>query len=142
MIFELSRLFLKDTKKRLRPSDQAQDKGLRAFFNKPAMGLVYWLLVWLAAFLLQMVPTLPGVGNGAGGPARLVPGRASPVTVVSAGTVLVERGQKVDAAMIEKIRGYQAQVKDGEPFSNRLQKLAGDGLLLFLGLMVTAIMFR
>ena len=58
MIFELSRLFLKDTKKRLRPSDQAPDKGVSAFVNKPAMGLVYWLLVWLVAFLLQMVPTL------------------------------------------------------------------------------------
>ncbi|MCX6992939.1 MAG: HDIG domain-containing protein [Kiritimatiellaeota bacterium] len=151
MIFELSKLFLKDTKKRLRPSNQAPDKGVRAFVNKPTIGLVYWLLVWLAAFLLMMVPTLPEVGNGGGpvhhslgvgGPLRLVPGRASPITVVSAGTVIVERGQKVDAKTIGKIRDYQAQVKADEPFSSRLQKLAGDGLLLFLGLMVTAIMFR
>jgi len=89
MIFELSKLFLRNTKKRLRPSDQAPDKGVRAFFNKPAMGLVYWFLVWLAAFLLQMVPTFHEVGNGAG-----------------------------------------------------VMKLVGDGILLFLGLMVTAIMFR
>ena len=40
MIFELSRLFLKNTKKRLRPSDQVPDKGMRALVNKPAMGLV------------------------------------------------------------------------------------------------------
>lgn len=184
MIFELSRLFLKNTKKRLRPADQVPDKGMRAFVNKPVMGLVYWLLVWLAAFLLQMVPTLQEVGNGAGpahhslgagGPIRLVPGRASYVTVVSAmdfhyldkqparvtsvrfdskgqvrpnlvlvsaGTVLVERGQKVNADTIEKIRAYQAQIKDREPFSNRLQKLAGDGILLFLGLIITTILFR
>ncbi|MBU0714233.1 MAG: HDIG domain-containing protein [Verrucomicrobia bacterium] len=185
MIFELSKLFLKDTKKRLRPSDQAPDKGVLAFVNKPAMGLVYWLLVWLAAFLLQMVPTLQEVGNGigpahhslgVGGPIRLVPGRASSVTVVAAidfhyldnkqparatsvrfnsegqvrpnlmlvpaGTVLVQRGQKVDAETIEKIRGYQAQIKDNESFLNRLKKLAGDGILLFLGLIVTAAMFR
>ncbi|MFH1476189.1 MAG: hypothetical protein ABIH24_01675, partial [Verrucomicrobiota bacterium] len=184
MIFELSRLFLKNTRKRLRPSGQAPDKGVLAFVNKPAIGLLYWLLVWLAAFLLQMVPTLQEVGNGVGtvhhslgigGPIRLVPGRASPVTIVSAidfhyldkqparvtsvrinsegqaqpnlvlvsaGTVLVQRGQEVDAETIKKIRGYQAQVKNSEPFSSRLQKLAGDGMLLFLGVMITAIMFR
>jgi len=174
MIFELSRLFLKNTKKRLRPSDQVPDKGVRAFVNKPAMGLVYWLLVWLAAFLLQMVPTLQEVGNGAG-QIRLLPGRASHVTIVSAmdfhyldkqparaasarvtakgqvrpnlalvpaGTVLVERGQKVDAETAEKIRAYQAQIRESEPFSNRLQKLVGDGIILFLGLLVTAILFR
>ena len=168
MIFELSRLFLKNTKKRLRPSDQAPDKGILAFVNKPAMGLVYWFLVWLVAFLLQMVPN-------AAGPIRLVPGCASPVTVIAAmdfhhfdiqpvratsvrfdskgqvqpnlmlvpaGTVLVERGQKVDVNTASKIRDYQAQIKDREPFSSRVRKLAGDGMLLFLGLMITAIMFR
>ena len=163
MIFELSKLFLKGTKKRLRPSDQVPDTGVRAFVNKPAMGLVYWLLVWLTAFLLQMV------ANGAG-PIRLVPGRTSYVTVVSAidfnypdkqtaraaaggrvrpslglvpaGTVLVERGQMVDAETAKKIQAYQTQVKDSEPFSKSLQKLAGDGILLFLGVIITAILFR
>jgi len=70
MIFELSRLFLKNTKKRLRPSDQVPDKGVRAFVNKPVMGLVYWLLVWLAAFLLQMVNGGAGLAHhslGGGG---------------------------------------------------------------------------
>ncbi len=164
MIFELSRLFIKNTRKRLRSSDQSSSKGVLALVNKPAVGLVYWLLVWLAAFLLQMV------ANGTG-PIRLVPGRTSPLTVIaaidftcsdkalarnvsvngsartntkliSAGTVLVQRGQKVNAAMIEKIREYQEQLTDCEPFVVKLQKLAGDGILLFLGLMVTAVMFR
>lgn len=191
MIFELSRLFLKDGKKRLRPSDQSPAKGALAFFNKPSTGLLFWVLVWLAAFLLQMIPIVHETGAdagialhgiGAGGSVRLLPGCVSPVTIVAAmdfnyldksrlerdkqspraylqhvaaknqtrpnlvmvfaGTVLVERGQKVDADTIQKIRVYQARISDNDPFSSRVLKLAGDGVLLLLGLVVTAILFR
>ncbi|MDD5677149.1 MAG: HDIG domain-containing protein [Kiritimatiellae bacterium] len=174
MIFELSRLFLKHTKKRLRPASQVPEKGVHAFVNKPSMGLVYWLLVWLAAFLLQMVPTIQEGGSSTG-LIRLVPGSMSPVTViasmdfhhldlhparatairldskgqmrpnlvlVSAGTVLVERGQKVDAETAAKIRSYRSQIKDRVPFSSRVRKLVGDGMLLLIGLLITAILFR
>lgn len=180
MILELSRLFLKDTKKRLRPSGQGADKGVLAFANKPVMGLVYWFLVWLAVLLLQMVPALQDIEPahyhlGAGAPIRILPGRVSPVTIIaamdfkcldkqqvrsaavaddaqgqarsssnliSAGTVLVERGQTVDVKTAEIIRSYQAQLKSPASFSSRVRQLAGNGMLLFIGLMITAILFR
>ncbi|MFA5042670.1 MAG: HDIG domain-containing metalloprotein [Kiritimatiellia bacterium] len=145
MIFAFSKLFLKGAKKRLRPSGQAPDKGVLAFVNKPAMGLGCWFLVWLTAFLLQMVANSGGPadqGLGAGRASRLTPGRVLSARGVSAGAELVPRGQMGDAVALAKIRRYQALAKENEPFSNRLQKLAGDGLLLLLGVMVTAIVFR
>lgn len=174
MIAELSKLLLKHTHKRLRPSDQVPAKGIMAFFNKPAIGLGYWLLVWLTALILQMVPNFQESGAG-GGTDQLVPGRVSPLTIVAAidfhhfdkqparvasrafdgrgrvrphlavvpaGTVLVERGQKIDEDTAEKIRVYRTQLRDRAPLAKRLWKLAGNGLILLLGLMVTSVLFR
>ncbi|MBI2441977.1 MAG: HDIG domain-containing protein [Lentisphaerae bacterium] len=91
MIFELSRFFFKRAPKRRRPSDQEPTGGLQSFFNKPAWGMFYWVLVWLAAFLLT----------------------------------LSANGREASA-----------------PFLTQLQKLCGDGLILFLGLICTAVLFR
>ncbi len=139
---------------RRRPADAAPARGLLAWLQRPAAGRVYWLLVWLSAFLL-LLPDHAAV------PVRLAPGQCSPVTLVAArdvflpvpaaprgaarvaaGTVLVERGARVDAETAARVHAYQRQVRAEASLQDRLVGLVGKGIVLGLGLFVSAILFR
>ncbi|MFC1461439.1 HDIG domain-containing metalloprotein [Verrucomicrobiota bacterium] len=146
--------FTRHPKTRLKPPEQ-MTKGARVFFNRPAVGRIYWVFVWLSALLLTI--TVDKHGS-----VLLSADQLSPITVITSvefhfphdlrpsdspgpamvripeGTVLVERGEKVTPETAAKVRAYQRFVGPAEPLSERLFKIGGDALILLLGMLMSA----
>lgn len=147
--------FVKHPKTRLKPPEQLLAKGVRAFLNKPAVGSFYWFLVWLSTLVLAITADERAVS--------LSPGQLSQVTVVTSvefdffpdrsrsdslqpavvripeGSVLAERGQKVTPEIAARVHAYQRHVMSlFKPLSGRLLKVAGEGIILLLGVIVSA----
>ncbi len=151
---------------RLRPAAQAHSpRWATVFADRPVTCGVFWMLVWLTAFLLLMIErgAAPRFALGQIAPATIVaaedivlaehasapaealtpvvsPSRLS--SILPAGSVLVERGAPIDARALEVLRAYQAQIRDRVPAQSRWFNLLGNALLLLLGLLVTVVLFR
>jgi len=151
-----SRHRIRKIRKRLRPDGGAPGRGFRAAVNKPFALSALWGLVWLSAFLLAMLDNRPGSdfpNAGQRAPATIAaavdfqrrgggegPGEAA--ALIPAGTILVERGQTITARQAAILRDYEAQRRAGRPFAEPIRKLAGDGLLLAVCLMVGFLLLR
>lgn len=168
MLFRYFKRFLKYPKTRLKMPGQFLPKGARVLFNKPAVGWFFWFLVWLSAVLLlilangsQDVSLSPGqlspvtvitsveFGFPSTVPAQITtekqrvngstPGdRRFVIMQIPVGTKLVERGQKVTAEMAEKNRAYQTRVNELTPPFQRVLKFIGAGIILLMGVIVSA----
>ncbi|NLB59759.1 MAG: hypothetical protein GX806_01570 [Lentisphaerae bacterium] len=155
----LAKLFKRRSFRPAAISASAFQRCAGGWTSQPALGVSYWLLAWLLVVCLQMLGIEPPVSQwmvGQRAPLSVVaavdflpPSAAGAAAegealapLIAAGTHLVERGEILSADQLALLRVYEAQSSTLKALIQDGGNLAGQALLLALGVLISAALLR
>ncbi len=137
-------------------------RRMTSALDHPAFSVFYWFLLWLSAMALQMIEPAPQAARWLAGQraqaavaARIAFERPAPApgdrgasrgaprpVIVPAGARLVERGQVLTPDVLAVLRAHQEECARMAPLFGPGGKAAGNGILLALGVLLSAWLLR